>query len=40
MASGKLAAAAHGTVVAFEADALDLDHQAGWSVTAIGRRAR
>ncbi len=34
---GKLAAAAHGTVVAFEADALDVDHQAGWSVTAIGQ---
>jgi uncharacterized protein len=34
--AGELAAAAHGTVVAFEADELDLDHQAGWSVTAIG----
>jgi uncharacterized protein len=33
---GKLAAAAHGTVVAFEADSLDPSHQAGWSVTAIG----
>lgn len=34
--SGKLAAATHGAVVAFEADCLDLDNQAGWSVTAIG----
>ena len=34
--SGKLAAAARGAVVAFEADCLDLAHQAGWSVTAIG----
>ena len=34
--SGKLAAAARGAVVAFEADCLDLKHQAGWSVTAIG----
>ena len=33
---GKLAAAAHGTVVAFEADCLDSAHQVGWSVTAIG----
>ena len=33
---GKLAAAAHGTVAAFEADALDPGHQAGWSITAIG----
>jgi len=33
---GKLAAAAHGTVVAFEADCLDLAVRAGWSVTAIG----
>jgi uncharacterized protein len=33
---GKLAAAARGAVVAFEADSLDLAHQAGWSVTAIG----
>jgi uncharacterized protein len=33
---GGLAAAAHGTVVAFEADCLDAAHQAGWSVTAIG----
>ncbi len=34
--SGKLAAAARGAVVAFEADCLDLVNQAGWSVTAIG----
>jgi nitroimidazol reductase NimA-like FMN-containing flavoprotein (pyridoxamine 5'-phosphate oxidase superfamily) len=34
--SGKLAAAACGAVVAFEADHLDLVNQAGWSVTAIG----
>ena len=32
---GKLAAA-HGTVVAFEADCLDPAGQGGWSVTAIG----
>jgi hypothetical protein len=35
--SGKLAAAARGAVVAFEADCLDQAHRAGWSVTAIGR---
>jgi uncharacterized protein len=34
--SGKLAAAARGAVVAFEADCLDPANQAGWSVTAIG----
>ncbi len=34
--SGKLAAAARGAVVAFEADCLDLANQGGWSVTAIG----
>ncbi len=33
---GKLAAAARGAVVAFEADHLDPADQAGWSVTAIG----
>jgi uncharacterized protein len=33
---GKLAAAARGAVVAFEADFLDHTHRAGWSVTAIG----
>ena len=35
--SGKLAAAARGTVVAFETDHLDPACQAGWSVTAIGQ---
>jgi len=34
--SGKLASAARGAVVAFEADQLDLATQSGWSVTAIG----
>jgi len=34
--SGKLAAAARGAVVAFEADQLDLAGRSGWSVTAIG----
>ena len=34
--SGKLAAAARGAVVAFEADCVDPAHRAGWSVTAIG----
>jgi len=34
--SGKLAAAARGAVVAFEADHLDPAAQSGWSVTAIG----
>jgi nitroimidazol reductase NimA-like FMN-containing flavoprotein (pyridoxamine 5'-phosphate oxidase superfamily) len=34
--SGKLAAASRGTVVAFEADQLDLAGRAGWSVTAVG----
>lgn len=33
---GKLAAAARGAVVAFEADSLDLARHGGWSVTAIG----
>ena len=33
---GKLAAAARGAVVAFEADWVDLDQQVGWRVTAIG----
>ena len=33
---GKLAAAARGAVVAFEADQLDLAARFGWSVTAIG----
>lgn len=35
-ASGKLAAATRGAVVAFEADALDLDQRRGWSVTVVG----
>ena len=34
--NGKLAAATRGAVVAFEADSLDTEFQAGWSVTAIG----
>jgi len=33
----KLSAATRGAVVAFEADSLDADQHAGWSVTAIGR---
>ncbi len=33
---GKLAVAARGTVLAFEADSLDLARHGGWSVTAIG----
>jgi nitroimidazol reductase NimA-like FMN-containing flavoprotein (pyridoxamine 5'-phosphate oxidase superfamily) len=33
---GKLAAAAQGAIVAFEADALDPEHRSGWSVTAVG----
>jgi uncharacterized protein len=35
--SGTLAAATRGTVVAFEADSLDLSGQACWSVTVIGQ---
>ena len=35
--SGKLAAATRGAVVAFEADSLDADRHAGWSVTVIGQ---
>jgi uncharacterized protein len=35
--SGTLAAATCGTVVAFQADSLDLSGQAGWSVTVIGQ---
>jgi uncharacterized protein len=34
---GKLAAATQHSVVAFEADRLDADQQAGWSVTVIGQ---
>lgn len=36
VADGKLAAATRGTVVAFEADELDLGRHRGWSVTAVG----
>jgi uncharacterized protein len=35
--SGKLAVAARGAVVAFEADSLDTEHHVGWSVTVIGK---
>jgi nitroimidazol reductase NimA-like FMN-containing flavoprotein (pyridoxamine 5'-phosphate oxidase superfamily) len=35
-AGGKLAAATHGSVVAFEADELDPARRRGWSVTAVG----
>ena len=35
--SGKLTAATHGAVVAFEADSLDTERHAGWSVTVIGQ---
>jgi nitroimidazol reductase NimA-like FMN-containing flavoprotein (pyridoxamine 5'-phosphate oxidase superfamily) len=34
---GKLAVATQHSVVAFEADRLDADQRAGWSVTAIGQ---
>lgn len=34
--SGKLAAATHGAVVAFEADNVDAATHAGWSVTVVG----
>ncbi len=36
-AAGRLAAATRGTVVAFEADCVDLAGQAGWSVTVVGQ---
>ena len=36
---GKLAAAARGAIVAFEADVVDIEHRTGWSVTAIGPSA-
>jgi nitroimidazol reductase NimA-like FMN-containing flavoprotein (pyridoxamine 5'-phosphate oxidase superfamily) len=36
-AGSKLAAATHGTVVAFEADSVDVTGQAGWSVTVVGQ---
>jgi hypothetical protein len=39
-AGGKVAAAARGDVVAFEADALDISTRSGWSVTVIGRSRR
>ncbi|WP_283137141.1 pyridoxamine 5'-phosphate oxidase family protein [Rhizohabitans arisaemae] len=35
-AGSKLAAAAAGSVVAFEADDLNVDLESGWSVTAVG----
>jgi len=35
-AEGKLAAATRGAVVAFEADTVDIDGHAGWSVTIVG----
>src|SRR5215472_7304229 len=35
--SGKLAAATRGAVVAFEADKLDTECHAGWSVTVVGQ---
>ncbi len=35
--TGKLAAATREAVVAFEADSVDTDRHAGWSVTAIGQ---
>src|ERR1700684_3240762 len=34
---GKLAVATQHSIVAFEADRLDADQRAGWSVTAIGQ---
>ena len=36
-ASGKLAAATRGAVVAFEADSVDVAGQTGWSVTVVGQ---
>jgi uncharacterized protein len=36
-AEGKLAAATRGAVVAFEADAVELDGHAGWSVAVVGQ---
>jgi uncharacterized protein len=33
---GKLAAATRGAIVAFEADVVDPERRAGWSVTAVG----
>ncbi len=37
LAEGKLAAATRGAVVAFEADSVDLERHAGWSVTIVGQ---
>jgi hypothetical protein len=37
VAEGKLAVATRGAVVAFEADSVDLDRHAGWSVTVVGQ---
>jgi hypothetical protein len=36
-ADGKLAAATRGTVVAFEADDVDIARRSGWSVTVVGQ---
>jgi uncharacterized protein len=36
-AEGKLAAATRGAIVAFEADIVDTDGQAGWSVAIVGQ---
>jgi len=36
-AGGNLAAATRGAVVAFEADTVDIDGHAGWSVTIVGQ---
>jgi hypothetical protein len=36
-AEGKLAAATRGAVVAFEADTVDIDEHADWSVTIVGQ---
>lgn len=36
-ASGKLAAATRGAVVAFETDSIDLSGHTGWSVTIVGQ---
>jgi hypothetical protein len=36
-AEGKLAAATRGAIVAFEADTVDIDGRAGWSVAVVGQ---
>jgi nitroimidazol reductase NimA-like FMN-containing flavoprotein (pyridoxamine 5'-phosphate oxidase superfamily) len=36
-AEGKLAAATRGAIVAFEADTVDIDGHAGWSVAIVGQ---